>query len=142
MTEPTLDPLDDPQWPLELPAGDMRAMVDAAMRRIVPHIESLPDQPAADTTGGAELARSLTEGLPQRGQPFDALLDQVFDIVPTSFTASGPGYLAYVPGGGLFHSAVADLISDAVNRYVGVWAAAPGLAQLEANVVRWFCQWV
>jgi len=140
MTESQLNPLDDPQWPLELPAGDMRAMVDAAMRRIVPHIESLPEQPAADTAGGAELARSLIEDLPRRGQPFDALLDQVFDIVPTSFTASGPGYLAYVPGGGLFHSAVADLISDAVNRYVGVWAAAPGLAQLEANVIRWFCQ--
>jgi aromatic-L-amino-acid decarboxylase len=26
-----------------------------------------------------------------------------------------------------------------VNRYVGVWLAAPGLVQLEANVIRWFC---
>ena len=140
MSEPPLSPLDDPRWPLELPAGDMRAMVDAAMRRIVPHIESLPRQPAANTAGGAELARSLVEDLPQQGQPFEVLLDDLFDIIPTSFTASGPGYLAYVPGGGLFHAAVADLISNAVNRYMGVWAAAPGLAQLEANVVRWFCQ--
>jgi aromatic-L-amino-acid decarboxylase len=40
----------------------------------------------------------------------------------------------------LFHSAVADLIADAVNRYVGVCAAAPALVQLEANVIRWFCE--
>ncbi|HEX8252056.1 MAG TPA: aminotransferase class V-fold PLP-dependent enzyme, partial [Thermoanaerobaculia bacterium] len=39
-----------------------------------------------------------------------------------------------------FHSAVADLIADAVNRYVGVCAAAPALVQLESNVVRWFCE--
>src|SRR5262249_27093279 len=25
------------------------------------------------------------------------------------------------------------------NRYMGIWAAAPGLAQIEANVLRWFC---
>jgi aromatic-L-amino-acid/L-tryptophan decarboxylase len=59
-------------------------------------------------------------------------------VIPKSFNTAGPGYLAYIPGGGLPHSAVADLISDAVNRYVGVFEAAPGLAQLEANVVRWF----
>lgn len=34
---------------------------------------------------------------------------------------------------------MADFVADAVNRYVGVFEAAPGLAQLEANVVRWFC---
>ena len=27
-----------------------------------------------------------------------------------------------------------------MNRYVGVWLAAPGLVQLELNVVRWFCE--
>ena len=55
-----------------------------------------------------------------------------------SFTAPGPGYLAYIPGGGILHSAVADFVADAVNRYVGVFAAAPGVAQIETNVVRWF----
>jgi aromatic-L-amino-acid decarboxylase len=126
---------------LELPAERMRAMVDRAMERIVAHVESLPRQPAADVEGAADLARSLVEGLPERGIPFEELLALLFDTaVPKSFNTAGPGYLAYIPGGGLFHSAVADLIADAVNRYVGVWLAAPGLAQLEANVVRWFCE--
>ena len=35
---------------------------------------------------------------------------------------------------------MADLIADATNRYVGVVAAAPGLAQIATNVVNWFCQ--
>ena len=104
------------------------------------HVDSLPLQPSADTKGGAALARSLAEGLPETGAPAAELLDFLFDrVIPKSFNTAGPGYLAYIPGGGLPQSAVADLVADATNRYVGVFAAAPGLAQLESNVVRWFC---
>src|SRR5919198_931393 len=126
---------------LEPSASEMRRLVLSALERIVAHVESLPRQPAADVEGGADLARSLREPLPESGTPYEQLLDLLFErAVPKSFNTAGPGYLAYIPGGGLFHTAVADLIADAVNRYVGVWAAAPALAQLETNVVRWLCE--
>src|SRR5918911_1015149 len=97
----------------------MRRLIDEAARRVIAHIESLPS----------------------RGASYESLLDFLFDeAIPRSFNAAGPGYLAYVPGGGIYHAAVADYIADAVNRYVGVCAAAPALAQIEANVVRWFCE--
>ena len=119
----------------------MRRLVDEAMRRITDHITSLPQQPAGNTEGAAEYARTLIEPMPRGGTKYETLLDQLFDdYVPRSFNAAGPGYLAYIPGGGIFHSAVADLIADAVNRYTGVFAAAPALVQLEANVIRWFCE--
>lgn len=128
-------------YPLEPDATEMHRLVDGAMRRIVGHIESLPSQPAMNVDGATEFARTLIEPLPAQGTSYDELLDFLFDeAIPRSFTAAGPGYLAYVPGGGLFHAAVADLIADAVNRYVGVCAAAPALVQLETNVVRWFCE--
>ncbi|MFP5245718.1 MAG: pyridoxal phosphate-dependent decarboxylase family protein, partial [Thermoanaerobaculia bacterium] len=127
--------------PLEPNADEMRALADEAMARIIAHIESLPAQPAMNVDGATEFARTLIEPLPRSGTPYNELLDFLFDeAIPRSFTAAGPGYLAYVPGGGLFHAAIADLISNAVNRYVGVCAAAPALVQLEANVVRWFCE--
>jgi aromatic-L-amino-acid decarboxylase len=119
----------------------MHQLVDQAMQRIVAHIESLPSQPASNVEGALDYARTLIEPLPERGVPYTQLLDFLFDdAIPRSFNAAGPGYLAFIPGGGLFHAAVADLIADAVNRYVGVCAAAPVLVQLEANVVRWFCE--
>jgi len=121
----------------------MRGLVDLAMDRIAAHVASLPAQPSADTEGAIALARSLKEPLPERGAPIESLLDLLFDVaIPKSFNTAGPGYLAYIPGGGLLHSAVADLIANATNRYVGVFAAAPALVQLETNVVRWFCQLV
>jgi aromatic-L-amino-acid/L-tryptophan decarboxylase len=128
-------------YPLEPDANEMHRLVDEAMQRIVAHIESLPSQPAINVDGATEYARTLIEPLPREGQPFESLLDFLFhEAIPRSFNAAGPGYLAYVPGGGLFHSAVADLIANAVNRYIGVCAAAPALVQLESNVVRWFCE--
>ncbi len=126
-------------YPLEPGAEEMRRQVDLAMERIVEHLVSLPEQPAADVEGGAELARSLVQELPREGAALEDLLALLFErLVPKSFNTAGPGYLAYNPGGGLFQSALADLIAGSVNRYVGVWAAAPGLAQLESNVIRWF----
>ncbi len=125
---------------LELTGDALRQLIDEAAGRIVAHLDSLPSQPSADAADGAALARSLVEDLPETGTPADELLDFLFErVIPRSFNTAGPGYLAYIPGGGLPQSAVADLVSDATNRYVGVFAAAPGLAQLESNVVRWFC---
>ena len=127
-------------YPLEPSADEMRRLVDAAMDRIVAHVQSLPDQPAHDLEGAEALARELAEPMPERGADFEELLDLLFErAVPKSFNTAAPSYLAYIPGGGIFHSAVAGFIADAVNRYTGVWLAAPALAQLEANVLRWFC---
>src|SRR5262245_34732878 len=126
---------------LELSGPALRDLIEEASKRILAHIESLPRQPAANTEGGAELARSLKKPLPETGRPASELLDLLFSrVIPKSFNTAGPGYLAYIPGGGLPQSAVADLVSGATNRYVGVFAAAPGLAAVEGNVVQWFCR--
>lgn len=124
--------------PLEPSAAEMRALVAAAMERIVAHIESLPDQPAAGVEGAVEAARALASALPREGRPFEELLELLFErAVPKSLNTAGPGYLAYIPGGGLFASVLADLIAGSVNRYVGVFAAAPALSQIEADAVSW-----
>ena len=116
-------------------------MVDLTMDRVVRHIEALPTQPMHGTAGAKKLARALREPMPERGVPFERLLRLLFGrVIPASLNSASPGYLGYIPGGGIFHAAVADLIADSVNRYVGVWQAAPALVQLEANVIAWFCE--
>ncbi|HLN59344.1 MAG TPA: aminotransferase class I/II-fold pyridoxal phosphate-dependent enzyme [Thermoanaerobaculia bacterium] len=125
---------------LELSGPELRDLIEAATERILAYIESLPRQPSGDSAGAAALARSLREPLPETGRPAGELLDLLFDrVIPKGFNTAGPGYLAYIPGGGVPHAAVADLIAGAANRYVGVFAAAPGLAQIETNVISWFC---
>ncbi len=133
-------PVSPPDFPLELSPGGFRDLVDAATTRIERYLEGLPSMSSAPPSAGAALAREIRlDHLPENGTALEPLLDLLFDrVIPTSFCTAGPGYLAYIPGGGIPAAAVADLIADATNRYVGVWAAAPGLAQIEADVVSWF----
>jgi len=130
------------EWPLEPNREEMRAAIDAVAARIVEHLDSLPRQEAwgnADPEDVDRAVRSAREPVPTSGSELEALLDYLFsEAVPRSYNTAGPGYLAYIPGGGLFDSALAAWIADSVNRYVGVFTAAPVLAQLEANVVAWF----
>lgn len=129
------------QFPLELSEDQFRELVARATDRIVAHVRSLAEQPSWNLEGAEAFARSIMEQVPpDSGSDADGLLDFLFDeVIPVSLTTPGPGFMAYVPGGGLPHAAVADLIANSTNRYVGAWRPGPGIAQLEANVVRWFC---
>jgi aromatic-L-amino-acid/L-tryptophan decarboxylase len=135
-------PPDDPA-DLELPPEVMRAMGQAALERVVDFVASLPNQRACGDVHAEDLCRALREPTPEHGEPLSELLDPLFhDWIPRSFNTAGPGYLAFIPGGGIFPAALADLIAGGTNRYTGVWQAAPALVQLEANVLDWFRDWM
>lgn len=128
---------------LELTGQQLRDLVDLALAHLAPHLDSLEDQPAWNCDGGESLARSVIQPLPETGVDAAEILRDLFErLIAVSYNTASPGYLGYIPGGGLPHAAVADLIANAINRYVGVWIAAPALVQIEANVVRWFCDMV
>ena len=121
----------------------MRAMADAVVARCIDHIVTLPRQPSCGDLDAGALCRAMREPAPEQGTPLAPLLDRLFgDCVSRSFTASGPGYLAFIPGGGLFPAALADFIADTTNRYTGIWQAAPALVQLEANALDWLREWM
>lgn len=125
---------------LELDEAAMRDLLAQAGELVIRHVASLKDQPTHAVKGSLDIARALREPLPERGTPVPRLLRTLFGrVLPRSLNTASPGYLAYVPGGGLFQSAVADLIALATNRYTGTWIAAPALVQLEQTVIAWLC---
>ncbi|MBL0170442.1 MAG: aminotransferase class V-fold PLP-dependent enzyme [Gemmatimonadaceae bacterium] len=137
----------------DLPSGDlaamefspdqMLAMGNAVVARSVAHLAAIGIQPSCGDVDAATLCRSLREPVPEAGTHLEPLLDLLFnDLIPRSFTTPSPGYLAYIPGGGVYPAALADFIADTTNRYTGVWVAAPALVQLEANVLEWLRDWM
>jgi aromatic-L-amino-acid decarboxylase len=128
---------------LELTSEQMLAMGRSVVARSVAHIASLDRQPSRGDVDAAALCRSLREPAPEQGTDLEPLLDLLFhDLIPRSFTTPSPGYLGYIPGGGVYPAALADFIADTTNRYTGVWQAAPALVQLEANVLEWLREWM
>ena len=133
---------DDPAN-LELSPDDMRRLGEGALDRVVAHVAAIAGQPVRGDVAAADLCLAMREPAPEHGASIEAILGPLFnDWIPRSFTTPSPGYLAYIPGGGLYPAAVADFISAATNRYTGVWLAAPALAQLEANVLEWLRGWM
>lgn len=125
--------------PLDPSASDMRAMGEAALEYVIGFIRGLADAPASATEGAEELARHLRAAPPELGGDFTRLFDEAQRAIARTFEYSGPGYLAYIPGGGLYTAALADFIAQGVNRYVGLWQPSPAVVQIEENVARWLC---
>ncbi len=129
---------------LEFSPETMRSMGHAVVDRAVAHLAALADAPSCGSFEGIEdLCRALQEPEPLDGTTLDALLDPLFEQwIPRSFGTPGPGYLAYIPGGGIYPAALAGFIADTANRYTGIWQAAPALVQLEANTLDWMREWM
>jgi aromatic-L-amino-acid decarboxylase len=67
----------------------------------------------------------------------DAALAYVADASARALPTTSTGFMAYIPGGGLLASAIADFVADVVNRYTGLASTAPELVALEHEVIDW-----
>ncbi len=134
--------MDAAKNPLELDEATLTEIIEQTTQRILHHLETLPQQHAAYDEDPETIAQRFHEPHPpDEPTPPGELLDHLFnDAIPPSLNTPHPGYLAYIPGGGLPHAAIADLISDTTNRYIGTNFAAPALTRIEANVIEWFCR--
>jgi glutamate/tyrosine decarboxylase-like PLP-dependent enzyme len=66
----------------------------------------------------------------------------VFDYLGTCIEQPGiattsPRFMGYIPGGGLFHSALGDMLAAASNKYSGFASAAPGAVRIENACSAW-----
>ena len=128
---------------LELTPAAMQNMGDFVLRHVVDHLASIAEQPVSGDLDTAEQCRALRESAPETGAALEPLVERLFsECIPRTHNTASPGFLAYVPSGGVFPSALADLIASATNRYTGVWQAAPALVQLEANALDWLRDWM
>lgn len=128
---------------LEFTADEMLALGHTVVEHAVQHLRTLPDQAIRGDITNVDFCRSLREPAPEQPAALQPLLDLLFtELIPRSFNTAAPGYLAYIPGGGVYPAALADFIANTANRYTGVWTAAPALVQLEANVLDWLKTWM
>ena len=124
---------------LEPSKEERNSLLEKAKRYAGSFLESLPEMPAfvdSDTKGEG------VYDIPFEEQPrdFDTLLEVLDSEVdkPGLNPASGK-HAGYIPGGGLYPSAIADYLAAVTNRYTGVFFSSPGAVRIENMCIRWMC---
>jgi glutamate/tyrosine decarboxylase-like PLP-dependent enzyme len=100
-------------------------------------LDRLPQLPAY--VESEEKGRGIYD-LPFDEQPknLDSLLNVLNSEVDTPGLNPASGkHVGYIPGGGLYPSAIADYLAAVMNRYTGVFFSAPGAVRLENMCIRW-----
>ncbi|MDT7537428.1 MAG: hypothetical protein QOI82_1013 [Actinomycetota bacterium] len=117
----------------------MRAMGRDVVDAVASFVDGRYDARTSDFSGLDALLSSLSAPPPDRGGDLSELLARIGDAAGKGFDPANPGFVGYIPGGGLYAAALADFLACALNRYTGVAAPAPALVQLESSVLRWLC---
>jgi aromatic-L-amino-acid decarboxylase len=140
---PFVSPLGPPidHGTLEPDSATRSAWMQAVSEHVLELLRTIPQRPAAGQVGaaGQQLAKRHRAAISER--PIDGGIERALELIASSMDAAletaGPGYLAYVPGGGLYAAGLADLLADVGNRFTGYAMAAPGWVQLEQDVLDW-----
>jgi glutamate/tyrosine decarboxylase-like PLP-dependent enzyme len=129
---------------LEPPRELQERWLDALARFTHDQLAGLERAPAAGPIGAEAMAIADEVSRPIAEEPLAGGIDAVIDVLQraagASLNAPGPGYLAYIPGGGIYAAALADFVANGLNRYTGMSAPAPALFRLELDVLGWLCQ--
>jgi glutamate/tyrosine decarboxylase-like PLP-dependent enzyme len=121
---------------LELDPAQRHEQLRAVERQVESYLTALDEQPVYMQDDGKSGAAEL--GLAEQPARVDAALDALDrHVFNSGFNIGSQRYLAYIPSGGLYPSALADYLAAATNRYAGVQFAAPGVTRLERMLVRW-----
>jgi glutamate/tyrosine decarboxylase-like PLP-dependent enzyme len=77
----------------------------------------------------------------EEGRELSQLLNVLHtDVDNPGINPASGNHLGYIPGGGIYPSALGDFLAAVVNKYSGIFYASPGAVQLENMVIRWIAK--
>lgn len=76
-----------------------------------------------------------------------AEIDELLALIESALVLPGlnpasPGHLAYIPGGGIYASALGDYLAAVTNRYAGIRYTGPGAVEMENLLLDWMAELV
>jgi aromatic-L-amino-acid decarboxylase len=97
-------------------------------------IENIPAFVENDNDDSGILSFPIGEDATDPSLLFSLLKNHVDS--PALNPASG-GHLGYIPGGGIYYSALGDYLADVFNRYAGIYFVGPRAVRMENMMIRW-----
>jgi glutamate/tyrosine decarboxylase-like PLP-dependent enzyme len=123
------------------PSGEIRKkavekVIDCS-EQFLSDLDKSPVFNPSDTEGSGLFDSPIAE----EGKKLDDVL-QLFDehILHPGLNPTSPRHFGYIPGSGLFYSALGDYLAAISNRYAGIYAASPGAVRCEHLLIKWIAK--
>jgi aromatic-L-amino-acid decarboxylase len=99
------------------------------------HVESFP---VLSQVKPGEIRASLPPGPPAHGEPFDAMLNDVTNLILPGVTHwQSPSFFAYFPCNASGPGILGDLLSSGLGVQGMLWSTSPACTELETHVLDW-----
>jgi glutamate/tyrosine decarboxylase-like PLP-dependent enzyme len=123
--------------PLEPDSDERRRLAGKAVDHAMAYLDAIPDAPA-NNPWSEVFAQRLDPEFAEAGRDPDEVLSYVAQCVDRpGFATTSPRFMAYIPGGALFHSALGDFLAAVSNKYSGFASASPGAVRIENACCAW-----
>lgn len=100
------------------------------------YLQGLPDAKTFEPDQG--LSSALEPVFTEEPEELSALLKALDrGVIYEGIKPASGGHMGYIPGGGIYPSALGDYLADVTNCYSGVAFASPGGVKMERQLVRW-----
>lgn len=98
-------------------------------------LNTLPQLPGF---GKSEFLQLSSMHIEENAKPIESLIEVLSNEIDIAGINSASGkHLGFIPGGGLWASALADFLGDITNKYAGIAFSSPGSVKIENQVIRW-----
>lgn len=126
--------------PLEPDPQQRRALREAVVEHTEAFLNRLRSAAVfeSDAVAAGELARRPPAEQPAGVQDLLSVFER--GVEETGVKPASPGHLAYIPGGGLYASALGDYLAAVTDVYAGVRFAGPGAVEMENLLLRWMAE--
>ncbi len=126
--------------PLEPDSGERRELGARSLEHALAYLDQVETAPSNRPWSEVFLQRLEPEFSDTGRDPVE-LLDYVAACIDRpGFATTSPRFMAYIPGGALFHSAIADMLAATSNKYSGFASASPGAVRIENACTQWLAQ--
>jgi aromatic-L-amino-acid decarboxylase len=126
--------------PLEPDAAARARLMDLAFEHAQEFLGSLADGPSNRNWDDVFTSLPDPEFAEQGRDPASVLSFVGRSVDRPGIATASPRFMGYIPGGGLFHSAIGDFLAAASNKYSGFSSAAPGAVRLENATAAWLAR--
>jgi glutamate/tyrosine decarboxylase-like PLP-dependent enzyme len=123
--------------PLEPDSEARRELGGQVLDHALAFLDDVEDAPSL-LPASEVFSQRLDPEFTEAGRDPTAVLDYVGACIERpGITTTSPRFMGYIPGGGLFHSALGDMLGAASNKYSGFAPAAPGAVRIENACTAW-----